>query len=188
MTILEEQIQSYFGIEDRALSEVARLFKSEQINKGDFHTKLNQNTVRLSVLTEGYLRIYNDHDGKEITQWISSPGQFVTEISSLLFDRPSRWNIQALTDCKLQSISTTEYKKLNDTIAGWPRLEKLFIAKCFTTLEDRIFSFLSMTAEERYHMLFNYNSDLFNQVPLQYLASMLGMTPETLSRIRKKTS
>ncbi|WP_229239031.1 hypothetical protein [Emticicia sp. C21] len=62
----------------------------------------------------------------------------------------------------------------------------MFIAKCFTMLEDRIFSHLSMTAEERYNFFFQNNKELFNQVPLQYIASMLGMTPETFSRIRRK--
>jgi hypothetical protein len=55
-------------------------------------------------------------------------------------------------------------------------------------LEDRILTYLSMTAEERYNHLFNFNPELFNQVHLQYIASMLGMTPETLSRLRKKAA
>ena len=53
-------------------------------------------------------------------------------------------------------------------------------------MSDRILAFISMTAEERYIQLWNTNKELFNQVPLQYLASMLGMTPETFSRLRKK--
>jgi CRP-like cAMP-binding protein len=53
-------------------------------------------------------------------------------------------------------------------------------------LENRVFDFISLTAEERYKKLFDTNRELFNQVPLQYLASMLGMTPETFSRIRRK--
>jgi len=53
-------------------------------------------------------------------------------------------------------------------------------------LEDRIFSHLSMSAEERYNLFFESNKELFNQVPLQFIASMLGMKPETLSRIRKR--
>ncbi|HEY5823130.1 MAG TPA: cyclic nucleotide-binding protein, partial [Cyclobacteriaceae bacterium] len=64
--------------------------------------------------------------------------------------------------------------------------EKLFMVRCFSIMEDRIFGHLSMSAEERYQFFFNQNKELFNQVPLQYLASMLGMTPETFSRIRKK--
>ncbi len=60
------------------------------------------------------------------------------------------------------------------------------MASCFIQLEDRIFSHLSLNAEERYHQFFENNKELFNQVPLQYLASMLGMSPETFSRIRNK--
>jgi CRP/FNR family transcriptional regulator, anaerobic regulatory protein len=67
-------------------------------------------------------------------------------------------------------------------------LEKLFLVRCFTLLEDRIFSQLSLTAEERYQDFFGKNQALFNQVPLQYIASMLGMTAQTLSRIRKKAT
>ncbi len=69
----------------------------------------------------------------------------------------------------------------------WPELEKLFIAKCFLTLEDRIFGFLSLSAGQRYQQIFQHKKELFNQVPLHYLASMMGMSPETLSRIRNKS-
>jgi len=67
-------------------------------------------------------------------------------------------------------------------------LEKLFIAKCFITLETRVFHQLSMSAEQRVLNLFEINPEIFLRVPLQYIASMLGMTPETMSRIRKKMS
>lgn len=53
-------------------------------------------------------------------------------------------------------------------------------------LEARVFALLSMSAEERYKFLFSQNAELFQQVPLKYLASMMGITPESLSRIRKK--
>lgn len=55
-------------------------------------------------------------------------------------------------------------------------------------MEDRIFSHLSTTAEERYNRYFEHHKELFTQVPLQYIASVLGMTPETFSRIRKRQS
>jgi len=113
-------------------------------------------------------------EDKEVTQWISTKGYFLTDLASFTFNTPARWNIQALTDCELYTIERQEYESLGDTIPEWHRLEKLFIAKCFIILE------------ERYHKLFQLQPDLFNQVPLQYLASMLGMTPETLSRLRKK--
>ena len=132
------------------------------------------------------MRIYVDIDAKEITQWISSEGNFITDLSSFTFNTPARWTIQALTDTQLYTIQKEDYNKLGELIPEWHQIEKLFIAKCFTILEDRVFSHLSMTAEERYNLFFEQNRELFNQVPLQYIASMLGMTPETFSRIRKK--
>jgi CRP-like cAMP-binding protein len=78
------------------------------------------------------------------------------------------------------------YQNIGAVVPEWHELEKFFIAKCFLNLEDRVYTFLSMTAEERFHHFYEQKQELFNLVPLQYIASMLGMTPETLSRIRKK--
>jgi len=108
------------------------------------------------------------------------------DLSSFVFDTTSRLSIQALTDTEVYSITKADYKKIGALVPKWHELEKLFIVRCFIMPEERIFSHLSMTAEERYDYFFENNRELFNQVPLQYIASMLGMTPETFSRIRKK--
>jgi len=125
-------------------------------------------------------------EDKEITQWISTKGYFSTDLSSFVFDTASRLSIQALTDTEVYSITKDDYKRIGALVPNWHELEKLFIVRCFLILEERVFSHLSMTAEERYEYFFQNNKELFNQVPLQYIASMLGMTPETFSRIRKK--
>jgi CRP-like cAMP-binding protein len=125
---------------------------------------------------------------KEVTKWISTKGYFAVDLASFIFRQPARWNIQALTDCEMYVIDSNDHQKIGQVIPRWEELEKLFIAKCFTVMEDRIVQHLSMSAEERYTQLFNSNKELFNQVPLQYIASMIGMTPETLSRMRKKAA
>jgi len=187
MTDLEQNITSYFGVmQANDLQKITSLFHPTTLKKNDFFLKYGKPCDKLSFIQSGLLRIYVDVGDKEVTQWISTKGYFVTELSSLLFQAPARFNIQALTDATLYTISAADYKKIGDLVPQWHQLEKLFLAKCFTMLEDRIFSHLSMTAEERYHFFFQHNKELFNQVPLQYIASMLGMTPETFSRIRKK--
>jgi CRP-like cAMP-binding protein len=125
-------------------------------------------------------------EDKEVTQWIGSKGYFITDLASLTFKIPSRWNIQALTDTELHTIDREDYNRIAEWVPKWPEMEKHFIVNCFTIMESRIFAHLSMPAEERYSVFFHQNKELFNQVPLQYIASMLGMTPETFSRIRKK--
>lgn len=186
MTELEKYINSYFGVEQEDLLQISTMFKPQALHKGDFYLKTGRYCEKLSFIKSGLLRIYVSTEDKEVTQWISTKGYFITDLSSLVFDTPARWTIQALTDVELYTIKKDDYNQLGNKITKWHLLEKLFIAKCFTTLEERIFSHLSMTAEERYHFFFHQNKELFNQVPLQYIASMLGMTPETFSRIRRK--
>jgi CRP-like cAMP-binding protein len=186
MTELEKYIQTYFGVTHDELIQISSFFKPIAIKKGDYFLKTGRNSDRLGFLQSGIIREFLFIDDKEVTKWISTKGYFVVDLSSFIFHSPARWNIQAITDCELFVIDKSDYQRIIQFIPRWAELEKLFIAKCFSVLEDRIISHLSMTAEERYKQLFNFNKELFNQVPLQYLASMLGMTPETFSRIRKK--
>ncbi|ACT92368.1 Crp/Fnr family transcriptional regulator [Dyadobacter fermentans] len=186
MTDLENYLQTYFEFDQSDLAKVASFFKPEMLRKGDYYLKTGKPCNKLSFIKSGLLRIYVDLEDREVTQWICTQGYFVTDLSSLVFAKPARWNIQALTDTFLYTIDKEDYDRIGDYIPKWPVTEKLFIAHCFTTLEDRVFSFLSMTAEQRYNLLFESHRDIFTQVPLQYIASMLGMTPETISRIRRK--
>lgn len=186
MTELEQNITMYFGIPQSGLQHVVSMFRHESYQKGDFYTKSGWYCDKLSFIKSGMMRIYQKKDNKEITQWISTPGYFVTELSSLVFGSISRFSIQAITDCEVFTIDKKGYQQIGKLVPEWHELEKLFIAKCFVTMEDRVFNLLSMSAEERYEALFSVNKELFNEVPLQYLASMMGMTPETLSRIRNK--
>lgn len=183
---LQHYIGTYFGIEKKEIEVVAGMFKEEQLNKGDHFLKAEQYCEKMSFVQSGLLRVYATSGHKDVTQWISTKDYFITELNSYLFGQRSRWNIQALSDCRLFTLHKDDYRKLHEAVPSWPILEKNFIAGCFVTLENRVFDFLSMSAEERYRKLFDQNKELFQQVPQQYLASMLGMSPETLSRIRAK--
>lgn len=187
MQELETYIKSYFELDATGIEKLAASFREETLVKNEFHTKIGAHFSDLSFIRSGHLRIFRQDDKKEVTQWISSPGEFVTDLSTIMFNQPARWNIQALTDCEIFTISKSDYDKLNERIPGWRELEMKFLGKCFLTIEDRVFSFISMSAEERYHYFQEIRSDLFTNTPQQYLASMLGMTPETFSRIRKKS-
>jgi len=186
MSTLTQYIHSYFQLSDDQAQALSGLFQETELARDDFFCREGSHHVPLSFVREGHLRVFQYRDGKDITQWITSEGEFITDLSELVFRSPARWNIQALTNCRFYTISSDDYQRLPQEVPQWDRIEKLFIAKCFTMLEDRVFSFLSMTAEERVHFLMSRKPELFNQVPLHYLASMLGMTPETLSRIRRK--
>lgn len=186
---LENSLKSYLeNIQDDDLKKIVSFFKPEIIRKNDFFLKAGRKTSKLSFITSGFFRIFIETEKKEVTQWISTKGYFITDLASFMSDIPARWTIQALTDVELYSIDKKDYENLHQLVPQWYLLEKAFIIHCFITLETRVLTHLSMTAEERYTSFFNENRELFAQIPLQYIASMLGMTSETFSRIRNKAN
>jgi len=186
MTELEQYLHSYMGIPDADMKTLVSYFREETLEKGDFFLKEGRICEKLSFHRSGLLRVYASHDGKEVTQWISFKGNFITDLSGIVCDTPSRFNIRALSRCELYTIDKTAYNNLSLVIDKWPLLERRLLTRCFGFVEARIFTLLSMSAEQRYKFLFTQNEELFVQVPLKYLASMMGITPESLSRIRKK--
>ncbi|HAD98237.1 MAG TPA: cyclic nucleotide-binding protein [Cryomorphaceae bacterium] len=189
MREFDETIQEHFGqLNTQELSLIRSYFYEEKLSRNDFFTKSGKICDRLSIVRSGILRIYALTDSKEITQWLSTENFLVTEVMGFFYEQPNCWNIQAFTDVELLTISKANYRQLCQEFPKWNEIEKRFIVKCFAMLEDRVFTHLSMTAEERYERYFQQNKELFNQVPLQYIASVLGMTAETFSRIRKRQS
>jgi CRP-like cAMP-binding protein len=188
MKDFDEILQNHFGeLTTNELKIIRSYFYEEKLNKNDFFSTANTVCNKLSIVQNGILRVYALSDeGKEITQWISTEKFLVTDVRGFFFNEPNRWTIQAFTDLTLLTITKENYGKLCKDIPKWNEIEKRFIVKCFSMIEDRIFSHLSMSAEERYDLYFSQNKALFNQVPLQYIASVLGMSAETFSRIRKR--
>ena len=188
MKDFNELIQRHFGpLNSQDLSVIQSYFREEQLGKNEIFTNSGEICNKLSIVKSGILRVFAlSEDGKEITQWLSTKDFFITDAMGFFFNQPNRWTIRAFTEAELLTISKTDYLELCQKYPKWIEIEKQFIIKCFAMMEDRVFSHLSMTAEERYNQYFEKNKELFHQVPLQYIASVLGMTPETFSRIRKR--
>lgn len=186
MNLLKECIQKQISIASGELEEIASHFTSYDLSEGEFLLREGQYCELLAFVQQGYLRLFHTIDGQEITHWISSAPGFITAVTSFIFKHPSRWNIQALTSAKLLVIRRDDHFKLLDKYPRWLEFDNLALARAFALQEERMFSHLYMTAEERYLKLLAENPAIFNQVQLQHIASMLGIKPETLSRLRKK--
>ena len=132
--------------------KLMQFFHFEIISKGNFFQKQNQSVHRLSFIQSGYLRIFADAGDKTVTQWIASPGYFMTDLAGYMYQQPAKWSMEALSDLEVFTLFRKDYDRLHSVFPQWPQLEKLFIVHCFGTLEQRMFNHLSMTAEERYHI------------------------------------
>lgn len=185
MKSIRECIKAHVEMGGEDLDTVVGKFERRQLKKGDYFLTSGTICREMAFIETGYLRMFNIADGKEITFWIGNDGRFITSLSSFVFESPNFWNIQAVTDCSLQVINRKDHFELCKQQAKWLEFDNVLLARSFALLEQSMFAHLHTTAQQRFEALLEENPSLFNHVPLQYIASMLGITPETLSRLRK---
>lgn len=183
---LQLSLQHALGLTESEAHLALPYFSYKAYPKNSLLQTANTSCSTLYFLADGYIRLFTYHEGKEITQWISTPNYFVTDLGAWLFDKKAKWNMQTLADCKVYEIEIEQYHKLTNQIANWSNKERYFIGHCFEMMEQRIYNFIALNSEERYNYFVTQMGYLFNEVPHQYIASILGITPETLSRIRRK--
>ncbi len=140
----------------------------------------------LSFVSKGIIRLYIPRVKSDLTFGFLFENEFVTGYDSLLTQKPSEYQIETLTECILWQISKKDleevYEKTNNgNIIGRKMAENMFLIK-----SKREISLLSKTAEERYLNLFSERPKILQQIPLKYIASYIGVTPQALSRIRKR--
>ncbi len=173
------------AIGEKSMDTILSFFKPVEISKGDFFLESGKICRQMAFIESGYMRMYDIADGKEVTLWIGSEGRFITSLSSFVFETHNIWNIQAITDCILYIIDRDDHFKLSKREPKWLEFDNLLLAHSFALLEKSMFSQLHTTAKQRFHNLMEEEPDLFHHVPLQYIASMIGIAPESLSRLRK---
>ena len=185
MKKLKDCISNQISIDKNSMDDILSVFEPVKISQGEFFLKSGRNCRQMAFIESGYMRMYDIVEGKEITFWIGSNGKFITSLSSFIFETNNIWNIQAITDCKLYIINRENHFKLSKNQPKWLEFDNKLLAHSFALLEKNMFSQLHTTAKQRFHNLLNEEPELFLNVPLQYIASMIGITPESLSRLRK---
>ncbi|HEY8937034.1 MAG TPA: Crp/Fnr family transcriptional regulator, partial [Cyclobacteriaceae bacterium] len=125
-------------------------------------------------------------DGKEVTYWFGFENTFVTSFYSFITKKPSVENIQLIEDCILWSISYENVHKLYDQHPDIERLGRIMNERYYVMLEERFVSNHFKEAKERYENLMVTSPHILQRIPLGYIASYLGISQETLSRIRSK--
>jgi CRP-like cAMP-binding protein len=163
-------------------------FQHLAINKNDYWIRNGEICKYLAFIQNGILRMFNEIDGEEITFEFVFKNSFSTSLTSFVYQQPSSWGIQALTDCDLLIIDRENHFELINRFKNWLEIDNIQLLLAYTNLESRMLKQIQKNAEERFIELFLKQPEIFNIVPLKYIASFLGITPETLSRLRKKTS
>jgi CRP/FNR family transcriptional regulator, anaerobic regulatory protein len=171
---IEEDIESHF--KKVFLSKGEALIKEGQVNKNVY------------FVNKGILRNFLMKDGTDITTWFFFPEDFITTFESFQLQIPGIETSEALTDCELFYISFEELEKLNNDSHQWERISRIFIMRYAFQQGNRLLVLQTMTAEEKYDYLIKNAPQVVQNIPNKYVASYLGITRETLSRIRAKKS
>ncbi len=161
-------------------------FRKEQIRKQDCILKEYDHVRKLYFIDEGLLRTYYIHDGKEVTSWFYSENQFITSWHGFYRQVASHEYIEALVDCTVFSIEYIKYQQLIDTFQKFERFSRLLAEEQLAFIDSYSKGYLYMSAKDKYDHLLSYVPDIELRVKLGHIASFLGISQETLSRIRKR--
>ena len=157
-----------------------------EIKKDEYFQEAGKIPREVGFLTEGIIRIcYYNNKGDEITKYFIDENNLIVDINSYNQNIPSSTYIQAITDCKFIVFSKEAMKELSMTILIWDDIINKIMTKALLEKVNKISPMLAEDATERYLSFFTKFPTLANRIPLSYLASYLGITQSSLSRIRK---
>lgn len=156
------------------------------LKKDEFYLQAGQVSKRFGLVTEGIMRVsYFNNKAEEITKYFIDENNIVVDLESFDNEIPSIAYVQAMTDCKIITFSKTDWQELLDTIIGWDAIVRKIVSKALLQKVDRISSIIAQDGTTSYLTFLKKYPNMANRIPLSYLASYLGITQSSLSRIRK---
>lgn len=186
-TALRQFFQSIYPSSEAIATEIAAHFIPVQIKKGAFFLQEGTRSQDYLFLEQGIMRSFLfDTEGTEVTTNFYTSGNVVFEAASFFQRVPSQENIMAMTDCTGWKLSFEELNALFHALPAFRETGRAILVRTLVSLKLRTLSMINQTAEQRYASLLSQQPTIFQHVPLKYIASYLGITDTSLSRIRKE--
>ena len=186
MNQLQQTISQFITLSQSELTAIRQHAQVWRIKKGDVYQQEDTVCRKLGFLQKGVLRVYHSRNEKEITKYFNTEGRnpFVASFKSFLTGRPSHETIVALEDCEMLTIKKTELENLYERFHQIETLGRKLAEYNYLLGLERIDSLQYQSAGTRYEQFLKLYPGLINRVPHHYIASYLGVTAESLSRIR----
>ena len=184
MQSLLQYISTRITLSPELKEQIASCFKIVYAKKGDKILHHNQRASHLFFIEKGILHNYYYHDGRQVSSWFYSEYFFVTAWHSLYTQKASFEEIACLEDCKLYRISYSDYQRLMADFPAFGNFARVLAEEMLVFLDEYSKAWAFLSAREKYEMLQKSFPGIELRVKLGLLASFLGMSQETLSRIR----
>lgn len=180
-------LKIFKGLKVEDLEEIIPLVRSKILEKNAIYIKEGDRRKKVAYIKSGLIRSYAvKDDGTELTILLRWEDQFVASHHVIILEAPARYYYQALEPTELLEI---DYDEMELVLAKKPQfviIRQYFLRKMLAEALNKIETFILLSPEERYKEFLDNQSDLLNRVSNKYIANMLGITPVSLSRIRKR--
>lgn len=185
--MIKEYLASFHVLTNDEIEEFLQLGTKRVLNKLDYFIREGETCKEVAFILSGMFRsFYFSNKGEEITYCISFPNSFMTAYSSFITGQSTNENIQAITPVELLIVSKERIDSLAKKSPNWIKFLKIMAEQQYIELEKRIFQLQKENAMQRYGNLIKNQPEYIQKIPLQYVASYLGITQRHLSRIRKE--
>lgn len=177
-------LERFHSLKEEERKALEPLLTFTQIPKNQYLQEIGYTCKTVYFVHKGIARIFYYKDEHEVTELFAREGEIIARVESLFTGRPSKKGIHIVEDAEIIGINASQLFKLYDVYPGIERVfRKVFESEHLQTVL-RLESLQFHSAEERYDLLLNNTPNLLQRVPLKYIASYLGITQTSLSRIR----
>lgn len=185
--IFFQTLKSKVELSEDDLSAIKNHLTPKKLRKKQYLLQEGDICKFVAFVEKGVLRSYTiDEKGTERIIQFALEGWLISDLYSFLTAEPATYNIDAIEDCELVLISKTAHDDLLRTLPRYETWIRLQITGAYIALQRRLTSIISLSLEERYESFTSIYPDIVQRVPQHMIASYMGLTPETLSRVRKK--
>lgn len=184
MEDLKKLIESLITLEPGAWESMVSCLEERTVSRKEYFLHQGEVCIQIGFIRKGYVRLFYSDKNSETTKDFNFENSFCGSHASFSTQQPARFNIIAMEDCELYVIDRPQLYALYDRYKCFERLGRLQMEYMFDRKEQREAAFLLDDAEKRYADLLRSYPQIQQRVPLKYIASYLGITAETLSRMR----
>ncbi|BDS15305.1 Crp/Fnr family transcriptional regulator [Aureispira anguillae] len=186
MEELIQQIASKIKLSPELKASIKELFIEQKVPKKTQLLREFQYCQNLYFLSKGTVRTFYYHEDKIITSWFYNEGNFFSSWYSFYLQKPSFEYVEVVEDSTIYKISYDNYQLLLDRHSDFERFGRLLAEEYTAFIDQYSKGYMFLSAKERYQLLLTYFPDIELRVKLGDIASFLGITQETLSRIRSR--
>lgn len=171
-------------LSEAAINAISEICTPITIKKNKDLQPIGHTCKTIYFIKHGAARIYYYKNGNDITECFVFENKIIARVESLFTGKPSQKAIEIIENAELIAINATQLFKLYDTFPDIERLFRKIFEAAYVDTVNRVESIQFHTAEERYRALLNETPNILQRVPLKHIASYLGITQVSLSRIR----